>query len=240
MMGKTRTWMVAVTLGMALPLAGACDDETSDGDDDDGSGGSSSTSSNGSGGSTSSSGTGGSSSGTGGSTTTITTCQLTCAVPGDCSNGLAAYDADNYSCDEGWCQYLGCNNDTECQDLGDQVCRDIGVGFDSCVAACNTVPECAQNSSPYDEDNYSCADGWCQYQGCNGDSECQTMGNYVCRDVGGGTMLCVGACSTPADCDIGGGPAYDADNYSCDEGWCRYLGCNSDAECQALGDYVCR
>jgi hypothetical protein len=120
------------------------------------------------------------------------------------------------------------------------VCRDIGVGFDSCVAACNTVAECTQGTAAYDEDNYICADGWCQYQGCNGDTECQAMGNSVCRDLGFGVMFCVTVCNAAGDCDIGGGPAYDADNYSCDDGWFEYLGCNNDGECQAIGDYVCR
>ncbi len=233
-----KLWKVVAAVALTLPLAAACDDDTDGG----GSGGSStSTSSSGQGGSTSSGGgQGGSASGTGGGGVTMSVCQLTCSTPADCSNGLAAYDEDNYTCPDGWCQYQGCNNDTECQAQWNLVCRDIGVGIDTCIAGCTTVAQCNLGSAAYDEDNYICADGWCQYQGCNGDSECAAIGNYVCRDLGIGITTCVMACNVPGDCDIGGGSAYDADNYSCDEGWCRYLGCNNDGECQALGSYVCR
>jgi hypothetical protein len=238
MIGQRQLWKAVAAAALALPLAAACGDTT---EDDDGTGGSSTSSTTSSGqGGTTSSGTGGSSSGTGGGVATISVCQHTCASPADCSNGLAAYDEDNYACPDGWCQYLGCNNDTECAALGNQVCRDIGVGIDSCVAACGVPAQCDQGSAPYDEDNYACSDGWCQYQGCNGDTECATLGNYLCRDLGFGTTSCVMACTVPEDCNIGGGPAYDADNYTCNDGWCQYTGCNNDGECQAIGDYVCR
>lgn len=40
-----------------------------------------------------------------------------------------------------------------------------------------------------------------------------------------------------------GEPAFDADNYECSGGVCRYLGCNADGECAATfsdARYVCR
>jgi len=77
------------------------------------------------------------------------------------------------------------------------------------------------------------------YTGCNSDAECQSLGKYVCRDFSG-LSICALSCITTADCDYGGGAAYDADNYKCDAGACVYTGCNSDAECKTLGNYVCR
>jgi len=50
---------------------------------------------------------------------------------------------------------------------------------------------------------------------------------------------CFAECVTPADCSQNV-PSMDADNYASEEGGCRYTGCNSDAECQAIGPWVCR
>jgi len=41
-------------------------------------------------------------------------CVLGCSVVSDCSTPSAAFDADNYECRSGSCQYVGCNADTEC------------------------------------------------------------------------------------------------------------------------------
>ena len=46
------------------------------------------------------------------------------------------------------------------------------------------------------------------------------------------------ACATVADCDLGSLPN-DPDNYACEGGLCVYQGCNDNAECQALGDFIC-
>lgn len=53
--------------------------------------------------------------------------------------------------------------------------------------------------------------------------------------------LCMQTCSTPADCAPGGNAIQDADNYGCDNGLCRYLGCNGNAECTDVygAGYVC-
>jgi hypothetical protein len=42
-----------------------------------------------------------------------------------------------------------------------------------------------------------------------------------------------------ADCVVAA-PDYDADNYACEGGVCRYTGCTGDAECAQKGAYVCR
>jgi hypothetical protein len=43
--------------------------------------------------------------------------------------------------------------------------------------------------------------------------------------------VCLETCSTRADCGVGTSPAYDADNYACEGGYCIYSGCLSDDEC---------
>ena len=109
-----------------------------------------------------------------------------------------------------------------------------------CNARCDGVADCDQGLPPYDTDNYECRNNACVYTGCTGDAECQALGAYVCRTIGGGTLAtCQYACNGPADCDFGS-PPYDADNYTCTNGACVYQGCNGDAECQTLGNYVCR
>lgn len=58
----------------------------------------------------------------------------------------------------------------------------------------------------------------------------------------GSAMVCQLGCSTGADCTTGSA-AFDADNYRCEAGVCRYTGCNDDAECRATFSsdrYVCR
>ena len=170
---------------------------------------------------------------------TVKGCYPQCSVPADCATSVAYMDADNYACTSNYCHYLGCNTDAECQTLGSWVCRTQSVGVRSCVHTCTTTADCSQNVAYMDADNYSCESGTCRYLGCNTDAECQTIGPYACRDQGSGTRYCVHTCSVPADCSAG--VSYvDADNYVCEVGVCRYTGCNSDSECQALGAYVCR
>lgn len=74
----------------------------------------------------------------------------------------------------------------------------------------------------------------------------------VARDAGGSgddagppppsIQVCQLACEAAADCGSAS-PAFDADNYACEGGVCRYTGCRSDDECRATfsrDDYVCR
>jgi hypothetical protein len=115
-----------------------------------------------------------------------------------------------------------------------------------CQRVCSSPSDCSQGYAPWDEDNYACPDGVCVYTGCRSDSECQSvagMSGYVCRRLAGWTIdQCVRACQSAADC-AQTYPPWDADNYACTEGACDYLGCLSDAECQAVPNmqsYVCR
>ena len=106
----------------------------------------------------------------------------------------------------------------------------------TCQMPCSTVADCVQagtEGSAYDQDNYQCTDGVCEYLGCYSDAECSALGDYVCGDASFGVPFCVAACTVAADCTSTAGPAYDADNYSCENGGCVYTGCTSDAECDA-------
>jgi hypothetical protein len=226
----------------------ATERERSDDDDDGGVGASGSGAGAGVGGAMggAGAGAGGSASGgSGGSAAAVPVCQPPCAGVSDCVvAGGGAFDEDNYECVDddggGHCRYL---DDAECMLQGNYVCGQGGElmlgAVDVCVLGCTVAADCDIGGGiAYDADNYECLDGGCRYTGCNGDAECQALGNYVCRDVGTGTSYCQIACVTPADCDLGAGAAYDADNYSCDDGTCRYLGCHNDEECASIG-YRC-
>ncbi len=56
-------------------------------------------------------------------TGTIMSCLHTCTTPTDCATSSAPYDADNYDCVGGVCQYTGCNTTAECMTVDpDWVC----------------------------------------------------------------------------------------------------------------------
>jgi len=184
-------------------------------------------------------------------------CQMWCSSVADCVTASAAYDADNYECDEGVCRYTGCTSDAECQESmmsSQYVCRDRD-GMALCLQQCGVAGDCGTGTPAYDGDNYECSGGLCEYTGCNTDGECSASfmsDAYVCRDAlppDTGLPLptalqnCVLACDTVADCETPSA-AFDADNYECDSGGvCRYQGCNTDGECQASfssDQYVCR
>ncbi len=103
----------------------------------------------------------------------------------------------------------------------------------SCRPACTAVAQCATPMVPsYDEDNWSCTAGACDYTGCRSDAECQTLGNYVCRTPEGTNLpLCQAACQTPSTCGTDDA-AYASARFSCNGGVCRWNGCQTDDECQ--------
>jgi hypothetical protein len=49
--------------------------------------------------------------------------------------------------------------------------------------------------------------------------------------AGSGRAICARACEAPSDCADGSAADMSADNYACEDGFCAYLGCLSDAEC---------
>lgn len=235
-------------LGLGGTLAAACSSETGDHGDDDGTSTGSGTGGGGGGGTAGSGTATGTATGTGtgggtatGTGSTVPVCLQACAGPADCATGTGPFDADNYDCDQGHCVYLGCHDDLECQQLlASYVCRDDGYGTEVCTPPCSSPADCDLGAGPgYDADNYDCVAGGCRYLGCNDTPECQPLGSqYVCHDYGT-TALCTPGCTSPADCDLGAGAAFDADNYDCTGGVCVYTGCNSTTECQATGNFVC-
>ena len=186
----------------------------------------------------------------------ITVCLPGCTAAADCVQGagmLPAYDADNYACEAGVCRYTGCRSDAECPMTPGSArpprCAMGAEGVPVCQPGCAAPSDCAQGGGTlpaYDADNYACEAGVCRYTGCLTDDECAAIPGgmpYVCRDPGTGLRVCVPSCASPADCVSGTGlPAFDADNYACEAGACRYTGCRADAECAGLGSsaYVCR
>lgn len=196
---------------------------------------------------------GGTDSGASDSGPAFRSCVGTCGDAADCVpiSSTAITDADNYRCQGGACQYTGCNGDGECTAVfgAGWVCRTGLVGVASCVKACADVAACVVPSSPlYDQDNYSCVGGGCQWDGCNNTNECTSAlsdPRYRCDPVPGlGFSSCYLTCSGASDCvSPGAGVAFDADNYRCQSGSCQYLGCNSDSECQAQNNspsWTCR
>lgn len=175
----------------------------------------------------------------------IASCTRSCIGTGDCSQGTAAFDADNYSCTASVCVYKGCNTDNECKSSfsdNSYICRPV-AGLPTCVKGCASVSDCNLGSAAFDADNYNCTAGFCAYKGCNNDSECQASfanNKYVCRPLAG-LPTCGKGCSSVNDCNLGS-PAFDVDNYDCIAGFCTYKGCNSDDECRSTfgnGEYVC-
>jgi len=176
--------------------------------------------------------------------TPLTLCQTSCSRALDCiqDNAPPAHDLNNYQCEEGVCVFTGCTSDDECQTEGNFLCRDVyNSGTSICEPACTTVSDCNFGTLVTDSDNYSCLEGVCLYTGCNADSECSSLGNYVCRELSPSHKNCVPACDVTADCDFQIA-AFDTDNYRCtDGGYCEYSGCNSDAECESYqSGTVCR
>jgi len=171
------------------------------------------------------------------------------------------YDEDNWDCVAGECRYRGCLADAEClaepsvsSALNEPECLELGCGISSCQATCTTVSDCVtaqMETNPLTgQDNWACTDGVCRYTGCNSDAECQEAwetqgGEYECVEQTGGVGACFALCEAASDCvSQFASPNFDEDNYACDEGRCRYLGCVSDAECEEAnasspGTYVC-
>lgn len=108
-----------------------------------------------------------------------------------------------------------------------------------CRSECVTASDCVSDGAPVhiDEDNHACNDGVCEYLGCLSEGECDAVGltadTFTCyREPGLSFSLCVKECTSVSDC-VGGGAAgaEDEDNYACDDGACRYLGCRDHDEC---------
>ena len=170
----------------------------------------------------------------------IPVCASACTSAADCGSGTAADDADNYLCTAGTCVARGCLNDTECasQSPGTR-CRTLpNQPYPSCVKACGVAADCFTASPAFDADNLRCADGVCQYTGCNNNAECEAIypgKNALCADNETGVRACYPGCQSAEDCSLHT-PLADANNYRCDSNRCIYLGCQSNSECMPTYD----
>jgi len=105
-----------------------------------------------------------------------------------------------------------------------------------CAQSCTSNADCGLGQEAFDADNFDCNEGACLYTGCNSDAECESwLAGYVCAEVFG-VSICLQGCDTSADCGLEGIAAHDADNYECTSGSCQYSGCNSNEECESLGE----
>ncbi len=183
-------------------------------------------------------GAGGSSTGGGGGAPAVAICKRDCQTPADCTTAAGAFDADNYTCNGGACDYKGCNSDAECAtSFGDPVyiCgHDPSYPYPSCLKGCKAAADCKVDGGAYDSDNYTCAAGECHYSGCKTNGECDLTygaGKYVCGTIAGyPVQYCVKGCQSGNDCTLDSG-AFSGDNYTCIEGLCSYTGCKDDGEC---------
>jgi hypothetical protein len=186
--------------------------------------------------------------GAGGASGELPACVLECTAPEACAGSEPYNDVDNWACEGGLCRGLGCHGDEECASIG-FVCRpNEATGVNGCRQACTAAADCVSPPGELesrDEDNWSCEDGACRYAGCHGDEECVAdIGEGAgCREQSDGVAVCLTPCSTPAGCALPDfGLVFDADNWTCDGGFCFYQGCKSDDECTTTfaAQAVCR
>ncbi|NUP09078.1 MAG: hypothetical protein HOW73_23755 [Polyangiaceae bacterium] len=118
----------------------------------------------------------------------VPTCIRTCGQAADCASPSPVADADNWTCEDSVCVYLGCNSSTECQDTfqsPNYECTTLsGATVPSCNLTCSAPPDCASPTPNADADNWACEDSSCVYLGCNSTAECQDSlmnANYVCE-----------------------------------------------------------
>jgi hypothetical protein len=165
-----------------------------------------------------------------------------CDTPSDCATaGSPQTDANNYSCDDGYCGYLGCQNNAECESIGaDWFCDEEAFGLPSCARRCQTRNDCVLGADPrYDADNYACDNSTCKWLGCQSNEECRGMGlgdDWECAEGLGNVPNCVKTCNVAVDCVYTQDARYDADNYACEDQLCEYTGCQGDSECKLAGD----
>jgi hypothetical protein len=130
----------------------------------------------------------------------------------ECRNAADCTSTTSPFCVEGSC--VACNKDADC-----------GTGYvcesNSCIVGCTKDEQCGALAA--------CAAGRCEARGCKDNRECVAS-------IGRSDAVCAesGDCSIP--CDNDGGCASLGGLFSCVEGFCKYAGCESNAECAAVSD----
>lgn len=160
---------------------------------------------------------------------TSTNCQLYESLC-KCSNR----DCENSKC------ITKCNTNTECRNSGLQICAG-----GKCVE-CGSDTDCGSSGT------YKCVSGECQPP-CKGDGDCpgfQRCLNGQCTEGACQTNReCVaatrnveatcgtdGKCIVPCSTDFECGSPKDYKFFSCVNGQCLYLGCDSDKDCRLMLD----
>lgn len=178
----------------------------------------------------------------------VSQCAPACETSSDCTKepaGPGAFGPEEWRCLQGGCVYAGCSSDDSCKEsLGkslDVTCN-TKISPPSCDFLCDGNENCGFSSDPdggaLGDDNYTCDEQTCRYDGCKGDEECAISylsfpQNYHCQPFEQGPPRCVPTCTTADDCYLADPPggAYGLDNWECTQGACRWLGCFSDEEC---------
>jgi len=170
------------------------------------------------------------------------TCRKSCNGPSDCvpPDPNQTQTENNWSCVSGHCEFLGCQNTSECQAVfpGMQnITCNANVQPHQCTIPCTGPGDCAiPDSSLYGADNWSCTNQLCVYAGCNNDQECAAA--YPNVDLGCAQYMdvpaCLPTCGVPADCTDESIPAalFDEDHWLCTGGVCEHKGCATTQECQ--------
>jgi hypothetical protein len=135
-----------------------------------------------------------------------------CSVSAECTSQQTPF------CVDGACRQ--CEGDANCPGEGSQCVSGV------CMSPCVIDENCPAL--------HACEDGECVEVGCRSDRECvflQRDAMAVCRDG-----ECYVPCETDTNC-AGGRFMMDSDPAQsfqiCEDGRCRFVGCESDAECRA-------
>jgi hypothetical protein len=105
-----------------------------------------------------------------------------------------------------------------------------------CRKNCSSVDDCVEvgANALHQPMNYACTNGICYHKGCQSDANCdeQFPGlDYLCSKEG----ECLKKCAAPSDCVranlFSGNHEYTENNFECQEGGCRWIGCVSHEEC---------
>ena len=167
-------------------------------------------------------------------------CQQGCAAASTCvpTDAPATQTEDNWSCGDGWCDWIGCLSTAECQEAYPAIsaiaCNPNAVP-PSCTLSCSDASDCAQADKPlFDGDNWACESNFCVWTGCNSAAECQEAfpsTSFVCAAYAD-PPVCAPPCGDASDCvPDDAGVLFDEENWACSGGACEHRGCLSTEEC---------
>lgn len=147
-----------------------------------------------------------------------------CMVDDSCEEDVDCFSGQ-VCADSGRC--VECELDTDCDSALDDtddldVCRPEGF----CETPCKGDSECPEE--------FACEAGDCVYVGCRSDRECILSGKAmesgdrrlsVCVEGPDGIGVCKISCEIDNHCPV---------DQICDNGACKYIGCDDDVECKEI------